>query len=254
MKVSVLASGSKGNSTFIDFFSFIALVDVGISFKNINKKIESLNYIGEKIDYVFLTHIHDDHVLGLKQTLKKTNCKVILTKKMHEDIKEILPLERTIYIEDELMIKDVKITALKGSHDSGEVVFYIFERKGIEIAYVTDTGYINVNNFSKLKNKDLYLFESNHDIELLMNGKYPHYLKQRVISDEGHLSNDMASKYLCDFIGEKTKYIILFHLSENNNTPDLALSTLKKGLLKNNKKVEKIMVSTYEECTELVEL
>ena len=108
---------------------------------------------------------------------------------------------------------------------------YIFEEDGHSLVYITDTGYINAKNHQKLSNKNMYILESNHDIDMLMNNpKYPYHLKQRILGDKGHLSNKDCSYYLSKFISENTKCIILAHLSEHNNTPSLALEELKKTL------------------------
>ncbi len=254
MKLSVLASGSKGNCTFIDFGDLKILIDAGISYKKILSRLKNIGYEGVNIEYVFITHIHDDHVAGLRQLLKKTDVKVVLTASMYDYIKNILDLDRVVFINESICLRELKTTVLKGSHDSGDVNLYVFEKNGKEIAYVTDTGYINEKNFKKLLNKDIYIFESNHDVEMLMNGNYPHHLKRRVLSDEGHMSNETSAKYLCNFVGSKTKCIILFHLSENNNTPDLALKTLEQGLVKVNKKVDKIIISTFDNSTEVCEI
>ncbi len=120
--------------------------------------------------------------------------------------------------------------------------------------YITDTGYINVKYHEKLKNKNLYIIESNHDIEKLMNGKYPYHLKQRILSDEGHLSNKDCSYYLKTFIGENTNNIILIHLSEENNTEELAYNELKKVLEELNRNDIRIIISRQKERTELIEL
>ena len=113
------------------------------------------------------------------------------------------------------------------------------------LVYVTDTGYINRKYLEKMRKKDIYLIESNHDEKMLMEGPYPYYLKQRVISDVGHLSNKTTAKYLENLIGDNTKYIILAHLSEKNNTEQLALSATKEKL--GNKKIQVLIAKQDEE-------
>ena len=108
--------------------------------------------------------------------------------------------------------------------------------------YVTDTGYINVKYHDILKNRDLYIFESNHDIEMLNNSRYSFSLRKRILSDKGHLSNYDSAKYLSEFVGDKTKYILLAHLSEENNTSDLAYNTLIDRLNNENKHVETSLI------------
>ena len=121
------------------------------------------------------------------------------------------------------------------------------------MVYITDTGYINRKYLKKLGNKSLYVLESNHDEQMLMDGPYPYYLKQRVISDAGHLSNKTTSKYLSDSVGEKTKYIVLAHLSEKNNTEEIAYSEVS-GRLENTNFRGKILIAKQNESLDLLEV
>lgn len=134
-------------------------------------------------------------------------------------------------LEDEINLDGIHITSFKSSHDAPDSRNYVFECDGKKLAYVTDTGYVNAKNFKYLKNLDIYLFESNHDIQLLMNGPYPEWLKRRVYSDEGHLSNKTASFYLTKLVGDKTKKIVLIHLSETNNLESIAMETINNTFL-----------------------
>jgi phosphoribosyl 1,2-cyclic phosphodiesterase len=120
-----------------------------------------------------------------------------------------------------------------------------FKNKEETLVYITDTGYINRKYLSKMVNKDLYLIESNHDEVMLMDGPYPRFLKERVISDKGHLSNTTTSKYLKKIVGERTKYVILAHISEKNNTEELAYTCTKEML--DNDKIDIIIAKQYEE-------
>ena len=122
------------------------------------------------------------------------------------------------------------------------------------MVYITDTGYLNSKYFDLLSNKDLYVLESNHDVLMLKNGPYPYFLQQRVLGDKGHLSNEQCSNYLCKFIGDNTKTIVLAHLSEKNNTEEKALETLNNKLKENNKKVENIFVARQNEPTMVIEV
>ena len=149
---------------------------------------------------------------------------------MYDSLKEYIPYEKCIFIEDNFCINDLNIELIHTSHDAPSSVGYIFEYQGKSLVYVTDTGYINRKYLAKMVGKDAYIIESNHDEIMLMDGPYPRFLKERVISDKGHLSNATTAKYLKKIIGENTKNIVLVHLSETNNTEDLALSTTKKEL------------------------
>ena len=165
-----------------------------------------------------------------------------------------IKLDNYSIIDGDFNINDLNVEVFKTSHDVEESNGYIFNYNDKSVVYITDTGYINVKYHEKLKNKNLYIIESNHDIEKLMNGKYPYHLKQRILSDEGHLSNKDCSYYLKTFIGSKTNNIILIHLSEENNTEELALTELKKVLNEINRNDINVIISKQKERTELIEL
>lgn len=249
MKVSVLASGSKGNSSYIETNETKILVDLGMTTLYIEKKLANLDISPEEIEGIILTHTHVDHISGLKVFTKKYNTKVYLTEKMLKDINEIFELKNYEIINADFKIKDLEIEIIKTSHDASDSNGYIFKNNNKTISYITDTGYINRKYKDKLSNKNLYIMESNHDIKMLQEGKYPYHLKQRVLSDKGHLSNEMCSKYLKEYIGEDTQKIILIHLSHENNTEEIALNTLKENL-----EFKDVIISKQDESTELVEI
>ena len=250
MIISVLASGSKGNCTFLSVENKVILIDAGMTCAYVEEQMQELNV--NKIDFVILTHTHADHTGGLKVILKKYKPIVYLTLKMYHELD--IKLDNYCIIDGDFNINNLSVEVFKTSHDVEESNGYIFNYNGKSIVYITDTGYINVKYHEKLKNKNLYIIESNHDIEKLMNGKYPYHLKQRILSDEGHLSNKDCSYYLKTFIGENTNNIILIHLSEENNTEELAYTELKKVLDELNRNDIKIIISKQKERTELIEL
>ena len=251
MKVSVLSSGSKGNTTYIETDNAKILIDIGNTSKYVKEKLEEFGVNPEELDAILITHTHVDHVKGLKVFKKKYNIPVYLTDIMYNSL-EYLECYETI--KDEFDIKDIHITSIKTSHDSEDSRGYVLSSNEKTIVYITDTGYINKKYFDILSNKDLYIMESNHDVELLSNGKYPFQLRQRILSDKGHLSNYDSSKYLSLFIGDNTKYILLAHLSEENNTEQLAYDTLVNRLLIDNKDTPDIIVLKQDKETELISI
>ena len=247
IKFCVLASGSKGNCTYIELGKHKYLIDIGVNFLYVSKKLEEISVSPEEIEGIFITHIHEDHVQGLKRFLKVINPKIYLTKKIYDNLN--IEIENYEFIEEDFKIDDIYIETIRLSHDTPECKGYIFSRNNKSLVYITDTGYINKKYFSKLSNRTAYIIESNHDIDLLMNGNRPHYLKMRVIGDEGHISNKDCLYYLKNFVTDNTKNIVLAHISQDNNTFELALSNITSNL-----KVENISVAKQNEKTEVFEL
>jgi len=225
MNIYILSSGSKGNATLIESKNAKILIDIGISLKKLEEKLKEININPAEIEKVLITHEHGDHINGLKALVKKYKTPVLFPD-----------------TQKKIKINDFQIDSIRTSHDVENSFGFIIKNKEKEIVYITDTGYINKKYFDKLKNKNSYIIESNHDIEMLMKNKYPYYLKQRIIGDKGHLSNKDAAFYINKFIGEKTRDIILVHLSEESNTQEIA----KKEMV-NKIKNKKIKVSV---CTQ----
>lgn len=252
MKVIVLSSGSKGNTTFVETDNTKILIDCGNTCKYICQKLASINVNPKDIDAILISHTHVDHIKGLQVFLHKFNTKVYMTQKMQPELSYI---ENYKFINsNNFNIKDITIDIIKTSHDASDSHGFILTNNNSSMVYVTDTGYINVKYHEILKNRNLYIFESNHDVEMLSNSNYPFQLRKRILSDKGHLSNYDSAKYLSEFIGDNTKYIMLAHLSEENNTQELAYETLIDRLNKTNKHVDNIIIAEQDKETELIEI
>lgn len=254
MKVVVLSSGSKGNVTYLEAGNKKFLLDAGRNYKYIKENLEDIGVDASTIDYVVVTHNHSDHISGLKVLLKKTGASLIASEELFYSIEDVKDYNNIIIIDRELDLDGVHILSIKSSHDAPDARNYVFSEGDKSVAYVTDTGYVNSKYFKYLKNLDVYLFESNHDIELLMHGPYPEWLKRRVCSDEGHLSNKAASFYLTKLIGDKTKRIVLIHLSEVNNLESIALQTINDTFLEYNLDFHDIVCARQNEKTEVIEV
>lgn len=250
MRIVVLGSGSKGNSTFIDFGKKKILIDVGFSYKQIKEKLENINIDPHEITDVLITHDHTDHTYGLKVFLNKVNPILHITPEVENFIlKE--PYAKSEYLLDEFYIDDIFIKVIPTSHDAITANGYLIEQGNESLVYITDTGYINHRNLVYLQNKKYYIIESNHDTEMLINGPYPEYLQRRILSDKGHLSNELCAGYLSRLIGPDTEKIILAHLSESNNEPNLAMKTVGNILEENNVKHKEIIYASQHEITEV---
>ena len=254
MKVCILASGSGGNSTYIETEEFKILIDIGKNRKYIVEKLNSIGIKPEEINYIFISHLHDDHISALKTFIKKYHPTIVISKEMFKELDDIHAYEHLLIYEDEVILNNLQVKFLHSSHDATDSRNFVFESLGHSVVYVTDTGYVNHKNFKYLQNKEIYLFESNHDIEKLQHGPYPDWLKQRVLSDYGHLSNNACSLYLTKLIGTNTKKIYLMHLSEKNNTEELALKEINHIFDTYNITFRDIHCAKPNEISEIIEV
>ncbi len=252
MRIKIIASGSKGNCTFIESNNTRLLIDVGINYTRIKKALETINVDPNTLDGIIISHIHSDHIGGLSSLIKKVNIPVFIKEELNEEIRKIIPKEQIIIVEDNnITINSLNIDIINASHDVPAFGFVINDGK-VKVLYLTDTGYINRKYYKMLENLDAYIIESNQDEKMLMEGPYPYILKQRVISDKGHISNKYTGAILDKTIGDKTKYIVLAHLSEKNNTEELAFEQVNE-IIKNHYN-NKIIIAKQHVETEMIEI
>lgn len=251
MKVRTISSGSKGNCAIVLCDETNLIIDMGISYSTLKESLEENSLSFDNFSGILITHNHKDHITGLKSLIKNTNLNVFIPREMYESIKNSVSEDRCIFVDDVFNIFDVKIELIHTSHDAPYSVGFIISQEDKSIVYVTDTGYINRKYLNKMVNKDIYVIESNHDEVMLMDGPYPRFLKERVISDTGHLSNKTTAKYLKKIIGDKTKYVLLAHLSEKNNTEEKAIEAMINEEID---KYAKILIATQYEMSEMLEV
>ena len=235
MEFHVLASGSKGNATFVYEDGCGILIDCGITRKQLLYKLEQLGFNDSDITYVFLTHDHYDHNKNIH--IFDTD-KIFSAKKNIENLDEYHTL--IPYTHRQFGVFDV--LTLKTSHDASDPIGFVISTDE-QLLYMTDTGYVSQKN-QYMKNLDYYIIESNHDIEMLMATKRPMFLKNRILNDVGHLNNEYSAQLMSEMIGENTKEIILAHLSQEANTKEKAIETYKQVFKEQNIQFDQIKVAS----------
>ena len=231
-----LYSGSSGNCLFVKNKDTRVLVDVGVSAKKIADSLEKIGEQANKLDAVLISHEHKDHIQGLRVFFKKYGVPVYANKNTWDKVEDTTkgeikePYKKYFITNEEFKIKDFVIRPFNKSHDAVEPVGFNFIADDKKITIATDLGYISKNIVDALDFSDFIFLESNHDKEMLKMGVYPWYLKQRILSKEGHLSNETAGRAVAYFATRGTKKFMLGHLSKNNNFPELAYETVKSTL------------------------
>ena len=253
MEFKVLASGSKGNCSFVTCGATSFLIDVGISYHRLLKELDLMEMSLSDISFLLLTHTHRDHISGLAVLVKHSTFKIYIREEMYPEVKDVLPIERIEFYQDEMHLADISLNLIHTSHDAPGSVGFLFSYFDHSLVYITDTGYLNRKYLKLLKNKEIYYIESNHDEKMLMDGPYPYVIKQRILSDRGHLSNETTGEYLQELVGNRTKYVVLAHLSEHNNTEELAY-TATFNKLKETKYQPILLIAKQEEASELLEV
>ena len=252
MKVCVLASGSKGNVTLIETENSKILIDIGISCKKLETALKEVNVLAKDINAILITHNHSDHVKGLTTFIKRYQTPVFCSKIICDEL-ELHNYSGLNFFEPLTFIEDLTVRVFRVSHDAKESFGFLIKYLNKECVHITDTGYINKKYLNSLKNKDIYVFESNYDPKMLTSGSYPHYVKKRVLGDKGHLSNQDSAYYLKELIGKNTKHVILAHLSENTNCPIIAENTHRE-ILKDKLKHTKLSIAKQHTVHERVEV
>jgi phosphoribosyl 1,2-cyclic phosphodiesterase len=207
------------------------LIDAGISATSIRKFLRNINISMQSVMGVIVTHNHSDHIRGLEVLLRKNNLPAFTTHKIWESIhqtKKKISRDciREIHLHQKFHLAGFDIEAFPVCHDAPETVGFHISDGDKKITITTDLGHICQTAASYIKVANLLVIESNYDEEMLVNGKYPHFLKKRIQSDRGHLGNHQTSSFLADIISDNLSHICLAHLSKNNNTPEKALQTL----------------------------
>lgn len=234
MRVCIFASSSDGNCLLVSHDNTNILIDAGISARRIASATAQAGISMENIGGVLITHEHSDHIMGLKTLLKKHHLSIfaprIVASRLVGMLPELSEGMNIIPVGKEFTLGALALRAFFTSHDTDESVGYRVEGGGSVFAVATDTGCVTEEIFLALRGADTVLIEANHDERVLMDGPYPVFLKQRILSDTGHLSNAHCGELARALVECGTRRIVLGHLSRTNNTPKLALDTVGAAL------------------------
>ena len=248
MKVCLLTSGSIGNVIVIEHEEESILIDCGTTFKKFDELIAQTSLNIDKIKHILVTHEHSDHIKGVGVTSRKLDLKVWTTKKTAAAIYEKGILKGSDpeinYVDKykEYEISGFKIIPFPLSHDASDPVGYIIERDEKKIVCLTDTGYVSKEVMKAIKGAHVYIMEMNHNVEMLHMCHRPWSLKQRILGDYGHLSNEDGAYIFSKVMSDHTKHVFLSHMSQDANLPDLALMTMKGVLKERNRDVSKLNI------------
>ena len=235
MRVCAIASGSSGNCVYVGYGDTHLLVDAGISGKRVEQALTEIGVAPEALQGILITHEHSDHIQGIGVLARRygiplygtaeTLCGMLKGKTNigripEELLHEVKPGEPLWF--DSLVAKPHSV-----SHDAANPVCYTFEADGKKAALVTDLGVYDETIREAVSGAQILYLEANHDVNMLMVGAYPYYLKQRILGERGHLSNDAAAGLICEVLHPQLKHVILAHLSKENNLPELAYETVR---------------------------
>ncbi len=234
MKLCSIASGSSGNAVYVGDERTNLLVDAGISGKRIEEGLEAVGIKPSKLDAILITHEHTDHISGLGVMSRKYHLPVYATKNTIIEIlntPSVKEIDETLFVEIEpessFAIKSIEITAFSVYHDAVDPVAYRFNSSDKSVGVLTDCGKFDENILEHLRGVNILMLEANHDVHMLQAGRYPYKVKQRILSGRGHFSNETSGRFLSKLLDENLKYVMLGHLSKDNNFEQLAYETVR---------------------------
>lgn len=275
VSVSVLASGSRGNCTLVGTSSTRILVDAGLSRRETFKRLSAVGQRVEEISAILITHEHTDHVAGLQRLAAKLNVPVFITAPTHrawsravrDAVRDndrdsdamgaipALPKLEHFSAGRGFSVGDIEVMPFTIPHDAADPVGFAFRAEGVKIGYVTDLGYMPASVRNHLQGCNILVVESNHDVERLRSGPYPWAVKQRVMSRVGHLSNEALAEFFSSDYDGGAEYLVLAHLSEQNNHPEIARAAAEQALgARRGLRHNRVLLASQAEALEPIRL
>ncbi|MZG29327.1 MAG: MBL fold metallo-hydrolase [Nitrospinae bacterium] len=233
LKFSILSSGSGGNALYIEADDKRILIDAGLSEKKLSQRMAAINRSFEGLNAVFATHEHTDHIRGIGPLLRKHKLQLFTTEgtfKRASSSMGTLPGFNSIRAGQPVEFGELLVEPYSTPHDAEEPVAFVFHYRGLRLGLATDLGRVTREVKNKLQKLDALLIESNHDINMLDAGPYPWITKRRIKSDVGHLSNEACGDLLSSVKHSGLRLVVLMHMSETNNHPELAMITARQAL------------------------
>lgn len=229
MDLCSIASGSSGNCTYVGSERTSVLIDAGLSGKRVEAGLNSIDRTTKGLDGILITHEHSDHIKGLGVLSRKYALPIYATAGTIEALrqtKQLGAIEPDLFHEiredEEFQVGDLRILPFTISHDAAQPVGYRLECGGKSVGIATDLGQYSEYTIQRLQKLNALLLEANHDVNMLQVGRYPYYLKRRILGEKGHLSNENAGQLLCRLLHDQLKAVLLGHLSQENNYEALA--------------------------------
>lgn len=233
MKICSIASGSSGNCLYVGSKDTNLLVDVGVTAKRIEQGLNGIDIKPDTLQGILVTHEHSDHIAGLNILARRYGIPIYGTYETLQAIqgkKAANPIPKELFkpikADQAFQINDITVEPFSISHDASNPVCYTMQAEGHKVGVATDLGMYDEYIVEKLKDSDVLMVEANHDINMLMVGKYPYYLKQRILGQFGHLSNESSAGLISKLLNHKLRYVLLGHLSRENNMEELAFETV----------------------------
>jgi phosphoribosyl 1,2-cyclic phosphodiesterase len=265
VSVTMLASGSRGNCALVASACTRILVDAGISGRETFKRMKALGEDPHALSAILITHEHSDHIYGLATLAKRLRVPVFMTGATHQAWARALrnekgerpQLERLERFESghRFVIGDIEVKPFTIPHDAADPVGFTFRAEGIKVGFATDLGYVPASVRDHLRGSDVLVMESNHDLEMLRGGPYPWSVKQRVMSRVGHLSNHALADFFSNDYDNSATFVVLAHLSEQNNHPEIARREAEKALAaRGSLFCNRVLLASQTEALEAIRL